>query len=108
MKKLTLALAALSMVAVPSITSAHSYVTKHNHQSSVRDCRLFTNCFANSVHVHVQTTHVHRHAPVRYVRSKTALHVNWCASRYRSYRVSDNTFQPYHGSRRNCNSPYSY
>jgi hypothetical protein len=34
-------------------------------------------------------------------------HVNWCASQYRSYRASDNTFQPYNGPRRQCASPYS-
>lgn len=33
-------------------------------------------------------------------------HVNWCHSRYRSYRSSDNTFQPYNGPRRQCVSPY--
>jgi hypothetical protein len=33
-------------------------------------------------------------------------HVSWCASRYRSYRAYDNTYQPYNGPRRQCNSPY--
>jgi hypothetical protein len=33
-------------------------------------------------------------------------HVSWCASRYKSYRASDNTFQPYNGPRRTCASPY--
>lgn len=33
-------------------------------------------------------------------------HVDWCYSRYRSYRASDNTFQPTNGPRRQCNSPY--
>jgi hypothetical protein len=33
-------------------------------------------------------------------------HVEWCFARYRSYRASDNTFQPYHGPRRQCRSPY--
>ncbi|WP_144862310.1 BA14K family protein [Mesorhizobium sp. J18] len=33
-------------------------------------------------------------------------HVDWCYSRYRSYRASDNSFQPYHGPRRECRSPY--
>jgi GH18 family chitinase len=33
-------------------------------------------------------------------------HVNWCYNRYRSYRAYDNTFQPYHGPRRQCISPY--
>ena len=34
-------------------------------------------------------------------------HVNWCYNRYRSYRAWDNTFQPYHGPRQQCWSPYS-
>lgn len=34
-------------------------------------------------------------------------HVSWCYDRYRSYRASDNTFQPYQGPRRQCISPYS-
>lgn len=33
-------------------------------------------------------------------------HVQWCYDRYRSYRSSDNTFQPYHGPRQQCYSPY--
>ncbi|MDQ0348252.1 BA14K family protein [Ancylobacter vacuolatus] len=32
-------------------------------------------------------------------------HVQWCASQYRSYRASDNTFQPYNGPRQQCVSP---
>lgn len=33
-------------------------------------------------------------------------HVAWCYDRYRSYRQSDNTFQPYNGPRQLCRSPY--
>ena len=33
-------------------------------------------------------------------------HFQWCYSRYRSYRSWDNTFQPNHGPRRQCYSPY--
>ncbi len=33
-------------------------------------------------------------------------HERWCERKYRSYRVWDNTFQPYHGGRRECRSPY--
>lgn len=33
-------------------------------------------------------------------------HTRWCYNRYRSYRAWDNTFQPYHGRRRACRSPY--
>ena len=36
----------------------------------------------------------------------SAAHVEWCRNRWRSYRVSDNTYQPYHGPRRDCVSPY--
>jgi hypothetical protein len=34
-------------------------------------------------------------------------HVRWCRNQYMSYRASDNTFQPYHGPRARCVSPYS-
>ena len=33
-------------------------------------------------------------------------HVGWCAERYRSYRVEDNSYQPFGGGRRPCTSPY--
>jgi hypothetical protein len=33
-------------------------------------------------------------------------HLKWCASRYRSYRPSDNSYTPYSGGRRQCVSPY--
>ncbi len=36
----------------------------------------------------------------------SAAHVEWCYDRYRSYRASDNTFQPYNGPRRQCRSPF--
>lgn len=32
-------------------------------------------------------------------------HVDWCYSRYRSYRAYDNSFQPNYGPRRQCVSP---
>jgi len=40
--------------------------------------------------------------PVRITRE----HLRWCESQYRSYRASDNTFQPYNGPRQQCVSPY--
>ncbi|MEQ1405465.1 BA14K family protein [Neorhizobium sp. Rsf11] len=43
--------------------------------------------------------------PRRYYRGASA-HTRWCYARYRSYRAYDNTFQPYHGPRRRCISPY--
>ena len=42
-----------------------------------------------------------------YRRSYSSAHVEWCYNRYRSYREWDNTFQPYHGPRQQCYSPYS-
>ncbi|WP_136656376.1 BA14K family protein [Nitratireductor sp. XY-223] len=33
-------------------------------------------------------------------------HINYCYRKYRSYRAYDNTFQPYHGPRKQCRSPY--
>lgn len=40
-------------------------------------------------------------------RRLTAAHIQWCFDRYRSYRAYDNTFQPYHGPREQCWSPYN-
>jgi hypothetical protein len=47
-------------------------------------------------------------APRRLYRSPQNAHVSWCYHRYRSYRARDNSFQPYHGPRRQCVSPYYY
>lgn len=33
-------------------------------------------------------------------------HVNWCSQRFRSFRVSDNSWQPNNGPRRQCISPF--
>lgn len=33
-------------------------------------------------------------------------HAHWCSGQYRSYRVEDNSYQPYNGPRRECESPY--
>lgn len=33
-------------------------------------------------------------------------HVQWCYDHYRSYRASDDTYQPYNGPRKLCRSPY--
>jgi hypothetical protein len=42
----------------------------------------------------------------RAMSAKRSKHVEWCAERYRSYRLADNTFQPNEGGRRACNSPF--
>jgi len=43
----------------------------------------------------------------RYGNTPSA-HIAWCHRRYRSYDSRSNTFQPYHGPRRICRSPYAY
>lgn len=40
------------------------------------------------------------------VNSLPTKHLRYCRSHYRSYRVSDNSFQPYHGPRQQCYSRY--
>jgi hypothetical protein len=45
-------------------------------------------------------------APVYRERRGGNAHVQWCYGQYRSYRASDNTFQPYNGPRQQCYSPY--
>lgn len=36
----------------------------------------------------------------------SASHIRWCSDRYRSYRLSDNSYQPNAGTRQSCNSPF--
>jgi hypothetical protein len=36
-----------------------------------------------------------------------AAQAEWCLARYRSYRVEDNSYQPFSGPRRTCESPVS-
>ena len=33
-------------------------------------------------------------------------HLDWCFQHYRSYRESDNSYQPFSGPRKQCRSPY--
>jgi hypothetical protein len=33
-------------------------------------------------------------------------HMQWCMSKYASYRTDDDAYQPYNGERRRCISPY--
>ncbi len=33
-------------------------------------------------------------------------HMQWCSNRYRSYRSSDDSYQPFAGPRTSCNSPF--
>lgn len=47
-----------------------------------------------------------RNAPT-YRRGGSIGHVEWCYSRYRSYRASDNSYKPSGRSRRVCISPYN-
>lgn len=42
-----------------------------------------------------------------YRGSYSAAHYQYCENRYKSYRASDNTFQPYNGPRQQCYSPYN-
>lgn len=44
--------------------------------------------------------------PALYAELEDA-HIDWCASRYRSYRPRDDSYTPYSGGRRPCVSPYS-
>ena len=57
--------------------------------------------------IYIQPRVYPRYAEPRRIYRLSAAHYRWCEARYRSYRVRDNTFQPYNGPRRQCISPYS-
>lgn len=45
--------------------------------------------------------------PHRVYRRTSSAHVDWCERRWKSYHAWDNTYQPKHGKRRQCISPFS-
>lgn len=51
-----------------------------------------------------QSQQPHYAPPRRYLPGDS--HVSWCFARYRTYRPTDNTFQPFDGPRQQCYSPY--
>ncbi|MBS9720858.1 BA14K family protein [Tianweitania sp. BSSL-BM11] len=84
---------------------------RHHGRHHYRDHRRHRGYYRHrgpSVYFGVAPTY--RYARPRYVapraRAYRSSHVNWCYNRYRSYRASDNTYQPYHGPRRQCYSPF--
>lgn len=46
------------------------------------------------------------HAPKVVVSGLPATHIAWCQGRYKSYQAWNNTFNPGHGGRKQCRSPY--
>lgn len=74
---------------------------RHRHHRNHWDHRRRRGGF--SFDLNIQPAPRYRYAP-RY--ALPAAHVQWCEARYRSYRISDNSFQPYNGPRRQCASPY--
>lgn len=47
-----------------------------------------------------------RRHEVHYGGAISSRHHSWCANRYRSYHWRSNSFQPHHGPRQQCYSPY--
>lgn len=48
-----------------------------------------------------------RHTAPNYKRrGRHSAHIEWCLNRYRSYDIRTDTFQPYKGRRKHCNSPF--
>lgn len=44
--------------------------------------------------------------PAPLARRSVDAHAQWCAGRYRSYDAWSDTWQPWHGPRRQCRSPF--
>jgi hypothetical protein len=49
---------------------------------------------------------IQRRHVVQYAGDINPRHYSWCAERFRSYHWRSNSFQPYHGPRQQCYSPY--
>lgn len=51
-------------------------------------------------------THYPRHTAPRHRGGRASAHERWCDNRYKTYDVYSDTFQPYKGGRKRCNSPF--
>ena len=60
------------------------------------------------LHFGIPGPRVYEPRPRRHYRAGLSrAHIRWCENRFQSYRVWDNTYQPFHGPRKQCWSPYS-
>lgn len=78
---------------------------KHRHRRGDSDVGAFIGGLAAGAILGGLLTSPRSYAAPVY-RYRGDPHVQWCLRRYRSYDVRTDTFQPYHGPRRYCNSPY--
>lgn len=87
------------------IVSSRRYSSK-SHCHGHRYCHRHSN---RGYHDHRKrgVTIYPRHTAPRYRRHGSgSAHVNWCFKKYRSYDIYTDTFQPYKGRRKRCNSPF--
>ena len=96
-----LSLATLGVTLVPSDAS-------HRHRDRDRDGISLRFNFGSPYYGHAyRPYHAYPVAPRRYYGGGAwEAHVAYCYDRWRSYRASDNTYQPFNGPRRECRSPY--
>ena len=97
------------------ITPVHSserryWKKKRNYRRHYRDHRRYDRRYHRRVRPRLYLPPLYPnyryYEPRRYQQRLGSRHVRWCYNRYRSYRAWNNTFQPYHGPRRQCRSPY--
>lgn len=78
----------------------------HRHGWRDRDRYRYQYRSGPSFHLYVQPRVTPRYVQPAPVYRLSSAHIAWCHARYRSYRSWDNSWQPYHGPRRACISPY--
>lgn len=81
-----------------------------------RECYGSTTCRRSGTYLSGEGVMIYRNGEPLEVRPSTrkfptrlgpsSNHIQWCANRYRSYRTSDDSYQPLAGPRQSCNSPF--
>ena len=82
----------------------------HHGHSPYRGPALYYSYYYDHIPAYPVPVFKSYHPPVMHHRTVvvgiSGAHAAWCHAHYRSYRAHDISFQPHHGPRRQCRSPY--
>lgn len=112
-RNIVLAVATAASVAVPTVSAQAGQDERrfaYGVAAGIAGAAIIGGIAANANRAQPRYVEPLAYAPRGYSRvrvSNVDAHIGYCEGRYRTYDAVTNTFQPNHGQRRQCVSPYS-